>query len=469
MDTPAPQTDPDRETVEPPASEPPPDTTAVSRFFGLSKRGTTVRTEVLAGFTTFLTMSYILFVNPNILRDAGMNPEGVFLATALASAFGCLLMGLYANLPFALAPGMGVNAYFAYTVVAQKGISWQTALAAVFFDGVLFLILSLLPIRERVFREIPYNIKVATAVGIGLFITFIGLKNGGLIVHQPVTLVQMGDLHVPSVLLTLTGLVIAVGLMARRVKGALLWAILATTVLGLFVPGPEGGVVTSLPEQGIFAVPRLETFNTVAGQLDLASALTMGVVMVIFTFTFVDLFDSAGTLIGLAIKLGWLDRERQTFPEIKRALVVDSVAASFGAVVGTSTTVTYIESASGISEGGRSGLTAVVVGLLFLCSLVLAPLAAMVPEEATAAVLVIVGFLMVESVLHLRFDDFTEAFPAFLTMVMMPLTYGIAKGLIFGILSYVLLKLLTGRVREVGATTWVLAVLFLWALVVGAA
>lgn len=429
----------------------------LERLFGLTRNGTNLRTEVVAGATTFVTMAYILFVNPNILGAAGMDKEAVLMATALACAFGSLAMGLGANLPFALAPGMGMNAFFAFTVVQQMGIPWQTALACVFLDGVIFLILSLLPIRERLIREIPYNIKLATASAIGLFITFIGLRSAGVVVDSPATLVAMGDLQSPPVLLSVGGLLLLAWLLTRRVKGALLLGILAVTAAGLLVPDGTGGSVTDLPAS--LQMPSLLVLGRVAGQLDLASALKMGLVMIIFTFTFVSLFDTAGTFVGLACKLGWIDEEQPIFPGAGRGLLMEAFAIMVGAVAGTSTTTTYIESASGIAEGGRTGLTAVVTGLLFLLALFLAPLAGMVPPQATAPALILVGFLMLEPVRKLNLDDMTEAIPAFLTLIMVPFTFNIANGLIWGILSYVALKSSTGRIREVTPVMWMMAVL----------
>ncbi len=434
----------------------------LERLFRLQSQATNVRTEVLAGLTTFVTMAYILFVNPNILGDAGMDKQAVMMATAVACAFGSILMGLFANLPFGLAPGMGMNAFFAYTVVLQMGIPWQTALACVFFDGVVFLLLSLFPIREQIIREIPYNIKLATASAIGLFITLIGLKSAGIVVANPVTLVQMGDLKSGPVLLSVAGLLLMAWLLSRRVKGALLLGILAVTLAGLFVPNGHGGTVSHWPGfGGLLQAPSAEVFGKVFMQLDLAGALKMGLVMIIFTFTFVSLFDTAGTFVGLACKLGWITPERPIFPGAGRGLLAESFAIMAGAVAGTSTTTTFIESASGIAEGGRTGLTAVTTGLLFLGALFLAPLAGVVPSQATAPALILVGFLMLEPVRSLELQDYTEGIPAFLTLIVVPFTYNIANGLIWGILSYLVLKTLSGRWREVGPVMWVLGVLCL--------
>jgi AGZA family xanthine/uracil permease-like MFS transporter len=428
--------------------------------FGVSRTGSSVRTEILAGVTTFLTMAYILFLNPQILGSTGMDPRAVMLATALASAFGCLAMGLVARLPFALAPGMGVNAFFAYTVVAQKHIPWEVALGAVFLDGLLFLVLSLLPIRERIIREIPYNLKLATSGAIGLFICFIGLRSAGIVEASEATLVRMGPLNSPPVALAVAGLFFMGWLLARKVRGALLLGIVAVTVAGLFVPGADGPV-TSLPSGGtLVSMPDLGVLGLVMGRMDVVGALEMGLMVIVFTFTFVDLFDTAGTFVGLGTRMGWIDREHQTFPGLGRGLLVDATATMFGAFAGTSTTTTYVESASGMAEGGRTGLTAVTVGVLFLLAMVFAPLAGVVPAAATAPALILVGFLMLEPVTKLDLTDVTEALPAFLCLVIMPLTYNIANGLIWGITSYAVLKVATGRWREVGVTMWVLAILF---------
>lgn len=437
----------------------------MERYFGIARAGSSLGTEVVAGFTTFMTMAYILFVNPNILSATGMNPQAVLLATALSAGFASILMGFLARLPFALAPGMGLNAYFAFSVVIGMGIPWQVVLGAVFIDGIIFLILSLLPIRERIIQEIPLNLKLATSVAIGLFIAFIGLQQAGIVVDSPATLVQLGDLSSPRVLLTLFGLVVIGLLLALKVRGGLLLGIVATTVLGMFVKvsTEDGGVTTIAPIPSgisdIVAMPDWSVLAETFGQLQIMEALNLGLIVIIFTFTFVDLFDTAGTLIGLATKLGILDK-RGSFPGAGRALIADAIGTSVGAVMGTSTVTTYVESASGVAAGGRTGFTAIVTGLLFLLSVFFWPLAGIIPAEATAPALIIVGLLMAEPVVRINFSDYTEGLPAFLILVMMPLTYSIANGLIFGILSYVILKAISGRWRDVKPTMWVLAVLF---------
>ena len=443
-------------------------------YFGISRAGSSPATEVVAGLTTFMTMAYILFVNPNILGSTGMDTGAVLMATALSAGFASILMGLLARLPFALAPGMGLNAYFAFSVVLALGIPWQVVLGAVFIDGLIFLALSLLPIRERIIQEIPLNLKLATSVAIGLFIAFIGLQQAGVVVASEATFVTLGKVASPGTLLALGGLLLMGMLLALKVRGALLWGILATTVAGMFVRVPsEGGGTTTLARipQGladIVAAPDWGVLASTLGQLRIGDALELGLITVIFTFTFVDMFDTAGTFIGLATKLGILDR-RGSFPGAGRALIADATATCIGALLGTSTVTTYVESAAGVGAGGRTGLTAVVTGLLFLLSVFFWPLAGIIPAQATAPALIIVGLLMAEPVGRIDFSDFTEALPAFLTLVLMPLTFSIANGLVFGILSYVVLKILTGRIGDIKPTMWVLAVLFVAYFAVGAA
>ncbi|MBN9418505.1 guanine permease [bacterium SCN 62-11] len=429
--------------------------------FELEKHGVSVGSEVLAGLTTFATMAYILFLNPVILGDAGMDRGAVLIATALAAGIGSILMGLIANLPFALAPGMGMNAYFTYTVVKQMGIPWQTALAAVFLDGVIFLILSLLPFRSRMIEDIPYNIKLSAAAAIGLFIAFIGFKNAGLIQGNPVTLVEMGSVYTPANGLMIFGLMLMAALLQRKVKGALLWGMLAVTALGFVVPGPEGHPLVSTAQM---SWPSVADLSKGLFKLDFAGAEKLGFAMIVFTFTFVSLFDTAGTFVGLATKLGWISREKPIFKEAPRGLIAESFAIMIGALLGTSTTTTYIESASGIAQGGRTGLTAVTAGLCFCLGIVLAPLATLIPVQATSPVLILVGCFMLEPVLKLELDDLTEALPAFLTLLLVPLTFNIANGLIWGIVSFTMLKLATGRIREIKPTMWILTILCLISL-----
>ncbi|MGC8762138.1 MAG: NCS2 family permease [Acidobacteriota bacterium] len=425
-------------------------------LFRLSENGTTVRTEVLAGVTTFVTLAYILFVNPNILKDAGMPVEATFAATCVASAFATLLMGLVANYPIAVAPGMGLNAYFTYTVCIGMKLPWQTALGAVFLSGVVFFILTVTRVREWMIGGVPPVLRSSISVGIGLFIAFVGLRNAGIVVRNEPTLVGLGDLRSPGVLVALGGLVLTLLLVVRRVKGGLLLGILATTAAAILAgvsPTPQGlGSFVALTNP-------LEALRPTAFRLDVGAALSFGLVSILFSFTFVDLFDNVGTLIGVSRRAGLLDR-RGALPRIGRALLADSLGTMFGALVGTSTVTSYVESAAGVEEGGRTGLTAVVVALLFLLALIFAPLVGFIPPQATAPALIVVGVLMTGEMSSIRFEDFTEAVPAFLTILMMPLTYSIAQGLAFGFTSYTLIKLLAGRHRENSAVTYTLAALF---------
>ncbi|MGE5586204.1 MAG: NCS2 family permease [Bacillota bacterium] len=421
--------------------------------FHLKENGTNVRTEIIAGITTFMTMAYIIIVNPSILGNTGMDVGAVMVATILGTALGTLIMAFYANYPFAMAPGMGLNAFFAFTVVLGMGISWQTALAAVFVDGVIFLILTLLPVRKAIINGVPMTLKLAVSVGIGLFIAFIGMQEAGIIVKNPATLVSLGTITAPNVLLSLFGLAVMGLLISRRVKGSLLLGILITTVVGMaFKLNPTPTSLASI----VGAPPSLApTFL----QMDFRGLLDVGLITVVFTFTFVDLFDTAGTLIGVSTKAGFLN-EKGELPRADQALLADAVGTIGGAVFGTSTVTTYIESASGVAEGGRTGLTAVTVAVLFLLSLFFAPLVKLIPAAATAPALIIVGIFMMEPVMKIDFTDFTEAIPAFLAIAMMPFAYSIAEGLVFGVLGYVIIKLLAGRARQISATMWVLAVLF---------
>lgn len=419
------------------------------KFFKLSEHGTNVRTEILAGFTTFMTMAYILIVNPLILSDAGMDFGAVFTATALASLVATLVMSLYANLPFVLAPGMGLNAFFAYTVVLTMGYSWQFALTAVFIEGIIFLILTFFNVREAIIDSIPTNIKKAVSVGIGLFIAFIGLYNSGIVVQGQGVPLMLGDFVAnPNAQVALAGLVITGVLLAVRVKGAILLGIIFSTVLAI----PLG--VASLPTS-VFSTP--PPMNIFAFEFD--KILTADMWIVLGTFLFVDMFDTIGTLIGVATKANMLD-ENGKLPKVQRALFADAVGTTFGAIVGTSTVTTYVESAAGVAEGGRTGLTSLVAAGLFFVALFVSPLFIMIPGAATAPALIIVGLFMMSPIKEIDLDDFTEAIPAFLTIIMMPLAYSIAEGIVFGMVSYAGLKLLTGRGKEVPVITYILAVLF---------
>lgn len=442
----------------------------LDRFFGIRAAGSTVSTEVRAGLTTFLTMSYVLFVNPQILSTAIQVPNAfvqLLMTTALAAAFGSLAMGLVARYPFAQAPGMGLNAFFAFTVVGGLGVPWQTALGAVFVSGVLFVLLSVLGARQAIVRAIPTVLKFSITAGIGAFLAFIGLRNAGIVVANEATLVGLGRLTAAPSVVALTGLVITAALLARRVKGAILWGILAATVLAIALQLPVyvGANGQSVPFSG-FTGRFLGIFDTpvwpgsLIGQLDIAGALGLGLLSVVFTFFFVDFFDATGTLTGLAQKAGYLSPEGD-LPRARRTFSVDGLAAMFGAFMGTSTTTAYVESASGIEDGGRTGLTAVVVGVLFLLAMFLWPLASAIPAAATAPALILVGALMLEGLRHVNWDDVTESIPAFLTIIAMPLTFSIANGVSWGVISLCGIKLLSGRGREVHPILYAVAALLL--------
>ena len=421
----------------------------LERQFRLSAQGTTVRIEILAGLTTFMTMAYIIFVNPAILADAGMDRGAVFVATCLAAAFGSALMGLWANYPVALAPGMGLNAYFTYGVVKGMGHTWETALGAVFLSGVLFLIVSATPLREWVINAIPKSLKLAIAAGIGLFLAIIGLKSAGIIAAHPATLVTIGDLKAPAAGLAVAGFLLMAALDARKVPGAILIAILATAAAGLAFGLTKFGGVVAMPP----------SIAPVFLKMDIVKALEIGLVAIVFTFFFVDVFDNTGTLVAVAHKAGLLNPDG-TLPRAKRALTADSAAAMVGAAIGTSTTTSFIESAAGVNAGGRTGLTAVTVAVLFLAALFFAPLAGSIPAFATAPALVYVACLMMSAVREIDFDDVTEYVPAVITIAAMPLTFSIAHGIAFGFITYAGIKLLAGRFGQISAAVAILAVLF---------
>ncbi len=424
----------------------------LERYFKLSAHGTSVRIEVMAGITTFLTMVYIIFVNPAILADAGMPKEAVFGATCLAAALGSAIMGLYANYPIALAPGMGLNAYFAYTVVGQMGFTWQAALGAVFISGLLFIVVSLFRVREAIVNAIPRSLKFAISAGIGLFLAFIGLKNAGIISAHPATFLTLSDFHNnPGALFAILGFILIVALEQRKVPGAIIISILLVTVASVLCGvTPFSGQVVSMP-------PSLApTFM----KMDLEGALHAGLLTVVLTFFMVELFDASGTLIGVCHRAGLLNAEGK-LPRLKRALLADSSAIVAGAMIGTSSTTAYIESAAGTSVGGRTGLTELVVALLFLAALVFAPLAGMVPAFATAPALCYVAVLMVRGLSEIEWDDLTESAPAVVTAIGMPFTFSIAHGIAFGFITYAAVKILAGRVRELSPMVAVLAVLFI--------
>ena len=423
----------------------------MEKFFKLKENGTNVKSEIIAGITTFMTMAYILAVNPSVLSATGMDKGAVFTATVVSSIVATLIMGLLANLPFALAPGMGLNAFFAYTVVLGMGYSWQTALTAVFIEGIIFLVLTIFNVREAIVNSIPLNMKRAISVGIGLFIAFIGLQNSKIIVNNDATLISLGNITSGSPLLAIIGLLITSLLLAYNVKGAILIGILLTTIIGI----PMG--ITQLSPYASFAPPSLEP---VAFKLDFANIFHPNMFIVLFTFLFVDMFDTVGTLVGVCTKANMLTRGGEV-PRCKQALFADAVGTIFGACMGTSTVTTYVESASGVAEGGKTGLTAVVVAILFTISLFLSHIFLSIPSAATAPALIIVGLFMMTPILEIDLTDYTEAIPSFVCIIFMPFAYSIAEGITFGILAFTLLKLLTGRTKEITLFTWILAALLL--------
>ena len=425
----------------------------LAKFFDFAGHKTTLGTEINAGITTFMTMAYILAVNPGILAAAGMDPGAVFTATALSSFIAIMIMALYANLPFALAPGMGLNAFFAFTVVLAMGYTWQMALAAVFIEGLIFIALSFLKVREAIIDSIPMDIKRSISVGIGLFIAFIGLSNAGLVVQGEGVPLALGDLSSPAVIVALVGILITGVLLAYRVKGAILIGILASTIVGF----PLG--VTQMPT-AIFSLP--PSLAPTFLQFDFSIMFTWDFLVIMFTFLMIDMFDTVGTLIGVSTKAGMLDAEGRV-PNAKQALVADAIGTTVGAMLGTSTVTTYVESASGVGEGGRTGMTALVTGLLFLASLLFAPLFLMIPGAATAAALIIVGALMMSPVTEIDFHEMSNAIPSFLTIIMMPLAYSISEGIAFGMISFVLIKLLSGKTKEIPILSYVVAAAFVLA------
>lgn len=421
----------------------------LERLFQLRAHNTNVRTEILAGVTTFLAMAYILFVNPSILGETGMDKGAIFVATCLAAAIGSATMGLIANYPIALAPGMGLNAFFTYTVVLHMGHTWQVALGAVFLSAVMFFLLSIFRIREWIVNSIPLPLRSAIAAGIGLFLALIALHNAGIVVDNPATLVGMGDLKQPSVILATLGFFLIVGLESLKVRGAVLIGILAVTVASIAMGvTPFGGIVSMPPSLA-------PTFL----QLDIAGALDVGLISVIFAFLFVNLFDNSGTLIAVAKRAGLMGKDGH-MPKMGRALIADSTAAMAGSLLGTSTTTSYIESAAGVSAGGRTGLTAIVVAVLFLLALFFAPLAGSVPAFATAPALLFVAVLMASGLAEINWDDVTEAAPVVVTALAMPLTYSIANGIAFGFIAWTAVKLISGRRRDLNPALVILSILF---------
>jgi len=449
----------------------------MEKFFHLKENHTDAKTEVMAGITTFMTMAYILAVNPNILSAAGMDAKAVLIATSLAAFVGTMLMAFLANYPFALAPGMGLNAYFAYTVVLSMGYSWQMALLAVFVEGIVFIVLSLTSVREAIFNAIPLTLKSAVSVGIGLFVAFVGLQNAKLIVNSDSTLLTYQHFkgetfHSVGIgaLLTLIGVLLIAVMLIKNVKGAILYGIILTWVLGIiceltgiYVPDAEAGMYSVIPTAFVsFDFSSLgNTFGQVFN-LDFTNFNIGNFIVVMFAFLFVDLFDTLGTLIGVASKADMLDEEGK-LPRIKGTLLADAIATSAGAVLGTSTTTTYVESASGVTEGGRTGLTAATTAVLFLLASIFSPLFLTIPSFATAPALIVVGFYMMGAVVKINFDDMTDAIPAFLTILVMPLAYSISEGIAIGVVSWTLINLLSGKAKEKKITPlmYVLTVLFI--------
>lgn len=444
----------------------------MERIFKLKENGTDLRTEVIAGFTTFMTMAYILAVNPSILSAAGMDPNAILMATAIASFIGCMAMALLANYPFALAPGLGLNAYFAYTICGSMGYSWQFALLAVFAEGIVFIILSLTNIREAIFNVIPLQLKKGVSVGIGLFCAFIGLQNANIVVGGA-TLVTIVDFTENfntvgiGALLAIIGLFIITVLYVKRVKGSMLIGILSTWILGVICQ--LTGIYKVTPEAGFYSlIPSWSSFDLLAirltfGQCFDFSQISFKIVdgiVIMFSFLFVDLFDTLGTLVGVANKANMLDKDGK-LPRIKQALLADAIATSAGAVLGTSTTTTFVESSSGVAEGGRTGLASVVTGFLFLMSVFLAPIFITIPNFATAPALIFVGFLMVSSIVDIDFNDLRESVPAYLCLICMPLTYSISDGIAVGIISYVVINMVTGKAKKISPLMYVLSVLFI--------
>ena len=446
----------------------------MENFFKLKEHGTDVKTEVIAGLTTFMTMAYILAVNPSILGATGMDTGAIFTATALASAIGSFCMALFANLPFVLSAGMGLNAYFAYTVVLGMGYSWEVALTAVFVEGIIFIILSLTNVREAIFNAIPASLKVAVSVGIGLFITFIGLQNAHIVVDGSTLVglfsfngsVKAGTFQSEgiTVVLALIGLLITAFLVIKNVKGNILLGILITWVLGiicqltgLYVPNAEAGFYSLIPS-GIISAPA--SVAPTLFKMDFSAIASLNFVVVVFAFLFVDIFDTLGTLIGCATKANMLDKEGK-LPGIKGALMADAVGTTVGACLGTSTITTFVESSSGIAEGGRTGLTSVVSGLLFILALFFSPVFLAIPSFATAPALIVVGFFMMQSVAKINGSDMLEAIPAFICIFAMPFMYSISEGISFGVISFVVLNAVAGKAKKITPLMWVLAVLFI--------
>ena len=425
----------------------------LNKLFGFDPKKNNVKTEILAGITTFMTMAYILAVNPSILSLTGMDKDALFTATALSAIIGTLVMAFVAKLPFALAPGMGLNAFFAFTVVMGMGYTWEFALTAVFLEGIIFILLTAFNIREMIVNAIPINLKHAVSGGIGLFIAFIGLQNADIVINNDAVLVELGDMSSHTVWVGFFGIIVTAVLLILRTKGALLIGILSSTVLALILG------VTNMPEGGLVSAP--PSLSPIFFKFDFSQIFTLDMLIVLFTFLFVDMFDTVGTLVGVADKADMLTKDGKV-PRVKQALFADAIGTTCGAMLGTSTVTTYVESAAGVSEGGRSGLTAFTVAVMFFLALFLAPLFIMIPGAATAPALFMVGLFMLSPIAKINFDDYSESIPAFFTIIMMPLTYSIAEGIVFGMLAYVILKVFTGKFKDVSIVMYVLAVLFIF-------
>jgi AGZA family xanthine/uracil permease-like MFS transporter len=423
----------------------------IRKLTGFDKRSMTVQTEIIAGVTTFLTMSYILAVNPAILGTTGMDRGAVFTATALASAVATILLALMAKLPFAQAPSMALNAFFAFTLVQGMGYSWETALTAMFVEGLVFILITFLNVREVILNAIPMSLRYAISAGIGMFIAFIGLKNAGIIVSSPATFVCLGD-FTPASLLAIAGILLSGVLTVKKIRGALFYSILICTVIGI----PVG--VTQIPD-GFLPVSMPQSPAPTFLHFDFSEFLTLDMAVIIFTLLFMNIFDTVGTLVGLASKTGIMD-EQGNIPRVKQAMMSDAIGTTVGAMLGTSTITTYVESASGITEGGRSGLTALVTGVFFLIALFFSPVFLLIPGAATTGALVLIGVFMMDAIQKIRLDDLSEALPAFTTILMMVFTYSIADGMMLGLLCYVLVKLFSGKHREISLTMYILSVFF---------
>ena len=431
---------------------------AFEKLFGFDSAKNSVRTEILAGITTFLTMAYILAVNPGIFSALDMPGGAVFTATALAAIVGTLVMALFAKKPFGLAPGMGLNAFFVFTVCLGMGHSWQFALTAVFLEGIIFIILTLTKVRSWLLNAIPGTLKKAIGAGIGLFIAFIGMQNAGIIIHNDATLVGLGEITHGTALLGIIGLFITAGLVMAKIRGGMLWGILITSIIGLFMKDPATGeAITKFG--GVVSLPA--TIEPIFCKFEWGSILSWDMLAVVFTFLFIDMFDTMGTIIGVHQGAGIINKGNEEIPGLEKMFLADSIATVAGACFGTSTTTTYVESASGVGEGGRTGLTAFSTAICFILALFLSPIFLAIPSAATAPALIIVGVMMMPSVKTIHWDDYSKAIPAFITIIMMPLAYSISDGILLGVISYVLCHALSGQFKKISITMWVLAALFI--------